>query len=101
MRVEIVEDESRMLAAALGVPSEVAWAAAYQSPTVVATVEPSIAAVPPVEAPATTAVAAEAPAGDVGTAAAGVATEPAAAPAYADADGFRRRPGGCERRADT
>ncbi|MFO1156193.1 MAG: septal ring lytic transglycosylase RlpA family protein [Rhodospirillales bacterium] len=51
VRVEIVEDESRMLAAALGVPSEVAWAAAYQAPTVVATVTPAAVA-SPAEAPA-------------------------------------------------
>lgn len=86
VRVEIVEDESRMLAAALGVPSEVAWAAAYQTPTVMATVVPAAAAVPPpVVAPAATVVAAEAPSGYVETATAADATEPAVAPAYADA----------------
>lgn len=38
VRVEIVEDESRQLAAALGVPSEVAWAASRPMPTPVAVV---------------------------------------------------------------
>lgn len=42
VRVEIVEDESRMLAAALGVPSEVAWAAGRSA-------VPSAAAVPVTE----------------------------------------------------
>ncbi len=42
VRVEIVEDESRMLAAALGVPSEVAWAAGRLA-------VPSAAAVPVTE----------------------------------------------------
>jgi rare lipoprotein A len=38
VRVEIVEDESRQLAAALGVPSEVAWAASQPMPAPVAVV---------------------------------------------------------------
>ncbi|HYN38840.1 MAG TPA: septal ring lytic transglycosylase RlpA family protein [Rhodospirillales bacterium] len=58
VRVEIVEDESRQLAAALGVPSEVAWAASQPAPVIGATAaqpvlvpealpEPAPAAEPP------------------------------------------------------
>lgn len=85
VRVEIVEDESRMLAAALGVPSDVAWAAAYQAPTVVATVAPPSAVAAPAETPAATAVAAEEPAAYTETAAAAQASGPETAPTYADA----------------
>ena len=49
VRVEIVEDESRMLAAALGVPSEVAWAAERSAvPSVPAAADPvtEVAALP-------------------------------------------------------
>ena len=84
VRVEIVEDESRMLAAALGVPSEVAWAAAYQAPVVVATAEAPAGQAPPVETPAAAAVATETPAGYVEHVAAAEITETAAALGYLD-----------------
>jgi rare lipoprotein A len=56
VRVEIVEDESRMLAAALGVPSEVAWAATRSAPPPAPAPEPLLVAEAPAAPVSTSAV---------------------------------------------